>query len=59
LQYIPNDDNTWIVTYCACPHAASGQVVDKLNQKGYNKTAIIDEGILIWAQLGYPVVHGQ
>ena len=55
---IPND-STWIVAYCACPHAASGRVVRKLRNHGYKNTAILDEGILIWAQLGYPVRHGH
>jgi rhodanese-related sulfurtransferase len=54
---IPKDD-TWIVAYCACPHAASGQVVKKLRDLGYQKTAIMDEGILVWAQMGYPVRSG-
>ena len=59
VKHIPNDGNTWIVVYCACPHAASGKVVEKLNKLGYMNTAILDEGILIWAQEGYPVNHGN
>ncbi len=55
---IPND-STWIVAYCACPHAASGRVIRKLRNHGYKNTAILDEGILVWAQLGYPVRHGN
>tara|TARA_R110002073_G_scaffold125199_1_gene269707 strand:- start:6545 stop:8629 length:2085 start_codon:yes stop_codon:yes gene_type:complete len=58
-KHVPNDPNTWIVVYCACPHAASGRVVDKFNKLGYMNTAILDEGVLIWAQLGYPVSHGN
>ena len=57
VDIIPND-STWIVAYCACPHAASGRVVRKLRNHGYKNTAILDEGILVWAQLGYPVRHG-
>jgi mono/diheme cytochrome c family protein/rhodanese-related sulfurtransferase/predicted lactoylglutathione lyase len=57
-QKIPND-STWIVAYCACPHAASGTVINTLRRLGYEKTAIIDEGILVWAQLGYPVQSGN
>ena len=52
-------DNTWVIAYCACPHAASGQVVSKLRKMGYKKTAIMDEGILVWAQQGYPVRNGN
>lgn len=58
IQHIPND-STFIVAYCACPHAASGRVINTLNRYGYKNTAILDEGILVWAQLGYPVRHGQ
>lgn len=59
LKHIPKDDDTMIIAYCACPHAASGKVISKLKKLGYENTAILDEGILIWAQLGYPVKHGQ
>ena len=55
---LPND-GTWIVVYCACPHAASQRVVNTLKRYGYKNTAIIDEGVLVWAQLGYPVKHGH
>ncbi|MFK7953133.1 MAG: c-type cytochrome [Ekhidna sp.] len=55
---IPND-STWIVAYCACPHAASGRVVSTLRRYGYKNTAILDEGVLVWAQMGYPVKNGQ
>tara|TARA_R110002073_G_scaffold8207_3_gene45738 strand:+ start:21580 stop:23541 length:1962 start_codon:yes stop_codon:yes gene_type:complete len=55
---LPNDD-TWIVVYCACPHAASQRVVNTLKRYNYKNVAIIDEGVLVWAQLGYPVEHGQ
>jgi cbb3-type cytochrome c oxidase subunit III len=52
-------DGTWIVVYCACPHAASGVVVNTLRRLGYKNTAIIDEGILVWAQRKYPVRNGS
>jgi cbb3-type cytochrome c oxidase subunit III len=58
IKDIPND-STWIVVYCACPHAASMQVVNTLKRFGYKHTAILDEGILVWAQRGYPVQYGQ
>ena len=58
IKDIPND-STWIVVYCACPHAASTQVVNTLKRFGYKHTAILDEGVLVWAQRGYPVQHGQ
>lgn len=52
-------DSTMIVAYCACPHAASQRVISTLRRYGYENTAILDEGILVWAQLGFPVQHGQ
>jgi rhodanese-related sulfurtransferase len=58
IKDIPND-STWIVAYCACPHAASAKVVNTLKRFGYKHTAILDEGILVWAQRGYPVQYGQ
>ena len=48
-------DDTFIVAYCACPHAASGHVVDALRERGYRNTAVLDEGILVWRELGHPV----
>jgi len=58
IKDIPND-STWVVVYCACPHAASTQVVNTLKRFGYKHTAILDEGVLVWAQRGYPVQFGQ
>jgi rhodanese-related sulfurtransferase len=54
LERIPND-GTWVVAYCACPHHASGAVVDALRQRNYPHTAVLDEGILFWREHGYPV----
>lgn len=58
IKDIPND-STWIVVYCACPHAASQQVVNTLTRFGYKHTAILDEGIIVWAGRGYPVQYGE
>ncbi len=51
-------DGTMIVAYCACPHAASGEVVDYLREKGFPATAVLDEGFLVWVERGYPVAPG-
>ncbi|AKF06038.1 c-type cytochrome [Sandaracinus amylolyticus] len=56
-QNLPRD-GTWILAYCACPHAASGHVVDELRQRGFEHTAIIDEGIHYWMDHGYPIERG-
>lgn len=49
------NDGTWIIAYCACPHHASGEVVDELRRRGFKHTAVLDEGILEWQHRGYPV----
>jgi cytochrome c oxidase cbb3-type subunit III len=54
IEEVPND-GTWVLAYCACPHHASGEVVDALRKRGYPKTAVIDEGITFWKQQGYPM----
>jgi cytochrome c oxidase cbb3-type subunit 3 len=54
LDRIPND-GTWVVAYCACPHHASGEVVDALRRRGFPKAVVLDEGILFWRQKGYPL----
>jgi mono/diheme cytochrome c family protein/rhodanese-related sulfurtransferase len=54
IDRIPKD-GTWVIAYCACPHHASGEVVDTLRKAKYPKTAVLDEGILVWKNLGYPL----
>lgn len=54
LERIPND-GTWVVAYCACPHHASGEVIDALRARKYPNTAVLDEGILFWRDRGYPL----
>jgi cytochrome c oxidase cbb3-type subunit III len=63
IDEVPKD-GTWVLAYCACPHHASGEVVDALRKLGYPKTAVIDEGVTFWKQKGYPMampppVEGQ
>jgi cytochrome c oxidase cbb3-type subunit 3/ubiquinol-cytochrome c reductase cytochrome c subunit len=55
LERVPKD-GTWVVAYCACPHHASGEVVDALRAAKYPATAVMDEGILFWKDHGFPVV---
>ncbi len=59
LDDIPNDDNTWVIAYCACPHHASGEVVDQLRKRGYKHTAVLDEGVFAWQHKNYPVVSSS
>lgn len=58
VSSLPRDD-TFIVAYCSCPHAASGQVVSELRRRGFKNTAVLDEGIFVWMERGYPVTTGS
>ena len=58
VPHLPND-GTPIVAYCACPHAASGRVVDALKAAGFGSARILDEGVLVWAGMGYPIALGK
>jgi cytochrome c oxidase cbb3-type subunit III len=53
---LPKDK--WLVSYCGCPHAASGQLMDALVQVGFTKITILDEGYGVWVERGYPVRAG-
>ena len=53
LDRVPND-GTWVIAYCACPHHASGVIVTELRKRGYPHTAVLDEGVLVWKERGYP-----
>ena len=50
-------DGTFILAYCACPHAASGHVVDELRTRHFPHTAVIDEGWSFWTAHNYPTAH--
>lgn len=54
VERLPRD-GTWVIAYCGCPHAASGRVVDALRERGFEHTAVLDEGIFVWRDLGHPV----
>ena len=53
LSEIPKD--TWVITYCACPHHLSGIVYDELRKQGFPKSAVLDEGINDWHRKLYPM----
>lgn len=56
-SHLPND-GTYIIAYCACPHAASGHVVDELRRRNFEHAYILDEGIGWWQSEGHPVERG-
>jgi cytochrome c oxidase cbb3-type subunit 3 len=49
---------SWLVCYCACPHAESGQLAQKLMAKGFTKVTILDEGLGVWRGRKYPTHAG-
>jgi len=48
LNDLPKD--AWLVAYCGCPHAESGQLAAKLKAKGFTKVTVLDEGLRYWSQ---------
>ncbi len=48
---LPKD--AWLVCYCACPHAESGQLAQKLAAKGFTKVTVLDEGLGVWRNHNY------
>ncbi|HXU83949.1 MAG TPA: c-type cytochrome [Polyangia bacterium] len=52
---LPKD--VWLVCYCACPHAESGQLAAKLKEKGFTKVTVLDEGLGYWRSKNYGVEH--
>jgi len=56
LDELPKDD--WIVAYCACPHAEAGAATDVLLANGFTKVKVLDEGLPLWEELGYPLTSG-
>ena len=51
--YLPKD--TWIITFCACPHDESVQAAEYLKEAGFTKVAVLDEGYIEWRmERGYP-----
>ena len=54
---LPRD--VWIVGYCECPRAAAETTIRQLRRRGFEKTAVLYEGIQGWAGLGYPIVLGE
>ena len=51
--------NSWLVCYCACPHAESGQLANRLLEAGFKKVTVLDEGLGAWARKKYPLSSGE
>ena len=57
MAQLPKD--TWLVCYCGCPHAESGQLAQKLQAAGFSKVTVLDEGLWDWKQKGLPMNTGR
>ena len=57
FSQLPTD--TWLVCYCACPHAESGQLARKLLAQGFKKVTVLDEGLRVWKTRNYGVHTGN
>jgi cytochrome c oxidase cbb3-type subunit 3/ubiquinol-cytochrome c reductase cytochrome c subunit len=53
---LPKD--AWLVCYCACPHAESGNLAQALQQKGFTKVTVLDEGLGFWKRKDYGTHKG-
>jgi rhodanese-related sulfurtransferase len=47
-----------MVCYCACPHAESGQLAQKLVKEGFTKVTVLDEGLGYWRTKKYGIHEG-
>jgi cytochrome c oxidase cbb3-type subunit 3/ubiquinol-cytochrome c reductase cytochrome c subunit len=56
LKQLPKD--AWMVCYCACPHAESGQLARKLVSAGFKKVTVLDEGLGFWRSKNYGTHSG-
>ena len=57
MAKLPKD--AWLVCYCSCPHAESGQLASALEKKGFKKVTVIAEGLGFWKAKGFPTNKGQ
>jgi cytochrome c oxidase cbb3-type subunit III len=57
LEHLPTDD--YIISYCGCPHALSGEIFDYLSEAGYTKIGVLDEGYYYWEDNNYPIARGR
>jgi len=56
VSELPRD--AWLVCYCSCPHAESGQLASKLMAEGFKKVTVLDEGLGFWSSHGFPTRTG-
>jgi cytochrome c oxidase cbb3-type subunit 3/ubiquinol-cytochrome c reductase cytochrome c subunit len=54
---LPKD--AWLVSYCACPHAESKSLAQKLKEHGFKKVTVLAEGLGVWTSRKYPTATGE
>lgn len=57
FKKLPKD--AWLVCYCACPHAESRTLAQKLVDAGFKKVTVLDEGLGYWRNKKYPTHSGS
>lgn len=57
IAALPSD--TFIITYCGCPHAVSGQLMNALLEAGFTQVGILDEGFYYWGDQPWPLATGR
>jgi mono/diheme cytochrome c family protein/rhodanese-related sulfurtransferase len=50
--------SAWLVCYCACPHAESGELAQKLMKQGFTKVTVLAEGLGFWKFKKYATTTG-
>lgn len=58
-RYTELPQETWIVTYCACPRAEAQEAANVLQQKGFKKVKVLYDGYFEWLARNYPITKGQ
>ena len=51
--------STWLVAYCGCPHAESGNLARALLNAGFDQVTVLDEGLWVWKERGHPMRKGR
>jgi cytochrome c oxidase cbb3-type subunit III len=57
LDKLPKD--TWLIAYCACPSAESGELAQKLQKHGFKKVTVLAEGLGYWESHGWKMKKAE
>ena len=58
-EILAKHKDVYVISYCACPHHLSGIVQEELTKRGHTKALVLDEGVNLWHQRGYPVTAAE